>query len=892
MIIKYNSRGEVEWARSVGGSSDDYINSVSETSDGGAIAGGYFNSSSIQVGEYTLTSGGGYDGMIIKYNSRGEVEWARSIGESDNDQILSVAETRDGGAIVGGNFRSSSIQVGNYTLTNNSSSTSYNDGMIIRLENIELNNPIVTNTEGIGGSDYDYINSVASTSDGGYIAGGYFYSRSIQVGDYTLTNNSISTRYTDGMIIKYNSRGEVEWATSVGGSDNDSIDSVAETSDGGAIVGGYFESSSIQVGDYTLTNNSNSTSYADGMIIKCNSRGEVEWARNVGGSYYDYIESVAETSDGGAIVGGYFNSSSIQVGEYTLTNNGSASYPDGMIIKYNSRGEVEWATSVGGSGDDSIDSVAETSDGGVIVGGYFESDSIQVGEYALTNRGNDDGMLIRYNAEGEVKWAASIGESDDDRIQSVASTSDGGTIVGGIFRSSSIQVGEYTLTNSRGDFFDGMIIKYNSRGEVDWARSVGGSNHDYINSVAPTNDGGYIAGGYFYSRSIQVGDYTLTNNGSSGNSDGMIIKYNSIGEVEWARSVGGSGYDEIKSVAETSDGRAIVGGYFQSSSIEIDGKTLTNKGSSDGMIFEIVNQVGVPEIQELTVENSRKEFKITTDINEIDGIKGGEISGEDRNPYETVKYGETSIKEIKMTPDENYEIIRITVNGEEYQFEANEDGIYTMPSFENMKEDKHIEVTFALKDNKLTINKVDSENKTPLSGATFKLDQIEERTEPENVIGEIVANGTEYAEADLENEAIDVQGELTNNGTYYFIKNEDGTLTPTNSKTYQTANGGSTGIKSSTANSYIPIDLTGKEGKYVIVVNAKVSSESADYGYATVTETTTAPSRNNSTGRFIYISGNSTSSTTPKDYTSIALEGGKTYYLHLGYYKDSSVDTI
>ena len=58
-----------------------------------------------------------------------------------------------------------------------------------------------------------------------------------------------------------------------------------------------------------------------------------------------------------------------------------------------------------------------------------------------------------------------------------------------------------------------------------------------------------------------------------------------------------------------------------------------------------------------------------------------------------------------MTPEENYEIIGITVNGEEWPFEANADGTYKMPQFENMAEDKHVEVTFSLKDQKIVINK-------------------------------------------------------------------------------------------------------------------------------------------------------------------------------------------
>ncbi len=651
-------------------------------------------------------------------------------------------------------------------------------------------------------------------------------------------------------------------------------------------IGSY----SIQIGDYTLTNNG---SY-DGMIIKYDAKGEVEWARSIGGSSNEFIYSVAETNDGGYIAGGYFNSNSIQVGDYTLNSNGGN---DGMIIKYDAEGEVEWARSVGGSKSDDIQSVATTENGGYIAGGYFNSNSIQVGDYTLNSNGGNDGMIIKYASSGEVEWARSVGGSiGADSIYSVASTSDGGVIVGGDFTSSKIQVGEYTLTN-RGKS-DGMVIKYDASGEVEWAKAIGGDEGDEIHSVAITEDGGYIAGGYFSSSSIQIGEYTLTNNSSSTSfSDGMIIKYASSGEVEWAKGIGGTSEDRIQSVATTEDGEYIAGGDFNSTSIEVDGKTLTNNGGADGMILEIVNQTGVPEVQELTVENTRKEFKITTDVNEIDGIKGGEISGEDKNPYETVKYGDANVKEIIMTPDENYEIIGITVNGEEWPFEENDDGTYTMPQFNNVTEDKHIEVTYALKDNKLTINKVDSETQEPLQGATFKLDQIEERTEPDNeeIIGEIVANGETYYEANTENEITEqVVGELTNNGTYYFVQNEDGTLTPTNSKTYQVANGGSTGKQNTTANSYVEIDLSNLEGQYVAVVNAQVNSESADYGYATISQTTTAPSystNNSNQTRFMYISGTSSSVTKPTDYTSKLLEGGNVYYLHLGYRKDISVDT-
>ena len=867
MIIKYNAEGEVDWARSVGGSDSDEIRSVTATNNGEYIAGGNFWSDEIQVGEYKLTNNGIWDGMTIKYGEKGEVEWARSFGDTSYDYIWSVAGTEDGGVIVGGYFESRSIQVGDYILE---SQNSY-DGMIIKYEEKELIDVNVSKAKSIGGKGIDEITSVFPTRDGGYIAVGYFRESTITLGDYTLENKS--STYA-GMVVKYNVNNEVEWVDNISGNSNNYITSVTQTEEGDYVVGGYFTSTSIKIGEYILENSGAN----DGILIKYNNEGKVKWATSISGNRSEYIESVEPTEDGGVIVGGYFGSSTIKMGDYTLTGNGVngiVDYPDGMVIKYNSEGEVEWATNIGGDKEDYIYSVSETEDNGYIAAGEFESESVQVGEYRLENQGSSDGMIIKYNSEGKVEWATGTEISSLDTFKSIAETTDGGYVATG-----------YCFNDNNET--DGIITKYSKNGELEWTKSIVGNDCNYIYSVDSTSDGGYIVGGYFESSLIQVEDYVLYNNGAA---DGMVIKYNSTGEVDWAINIGERNDEHINSVTSTKNGRYLIGGYFSDFDIEAGRFILENNGSWDGMILEIYPSAGVPEVQELTVENNRKKFEITTDVKEIDGVKGGNISGEDLKPYETVKYGDSSTNEIVMTPDENYEIIGITVNGEEYQFEENVDGTYTMPQFTNMTEDKHIEVTYALKGNKLIINKVDSKTQNPLQRATFKLDQIEERTEPENVIGEIVANGAEYVEADLENEILGVQGELTNNGTYHFVQNDDGTLTPTNSKTYQTANGGSSGKQNTTANSYIPIDLSGLEGKYVVVVNAQVYSESADRGYATITTSTSAPTYSNTNGRFMYISGTSSSVTTAKDYTSDALTGGNTYYLHLGYRKDSSVDT-
>ena len=134
------------------------------------------------------------------------------------------------------------------------------------------------------------------------------------------------------------------------------------------------------------------------------------------------------------------------------------------------------------------------------------------------------------------------------------------------------------------------------------------------------------------------------------------------------------------------------------------------------------------------------------------------------------------------------------------------DGNYTLPTFENVTEDKNIVVTFANVDNKITINKEDK-NGNPLEGAKFRLNQIEERNtlDEDEIIGEIVDNGTIYTttEMDTTNEVTaSVLGTLTNNSEYYFVNDGSGKLIPTNGATYQLEHDGIEGIQYESANSY------------------------------------------------------------------------------------------
>ena len=646
MIIKYDNIGGIEWAQTIGGTRNEYINSVTETSDGGYIIGGFYNTDNLDLGNgIILTNKGNQDGMIIKFNSVGEIEWAKRIGGTNNTSISSVEACDDGGYFVGGRFYSDSMDLGNgIVLTKNSSSKYYSDAMIIKY-----------NAEGeaewgkaIGGSDsgQNLIESISKTSDGGCIVGGYFSANSIDLGNGV----SITCQgYQAGMIIKYSSTGEVDWAKAINGSYGAEINVVSESSDGGYIIGGRSKSYKLDIGNnviltrelnfntaillkynvageaewgkyigttdsqinsigktsdggFIISGEFNESTYLEneislnevdgsGMIVKYSIEGEAEWAKVIDAT----IEATAETSDGEYIIGGDFTTDKIDLGKGVGLDNKSdkslsVSYPDGIIAKFKkdelSNPKVVQAKSIGDRGKETINSIVKTKDGGYIVGGCFASSSIDLGNgisLANKNGGLYDGMLIKYNVEGKIEWAKGVGGNDeDDVINSVMETSDGGYIIGGYFRSTSIDLGNVTsLTNQSKStvYADGMIIKYNAKGEVDWARGIGAEEIDSINSVEETSDGGYIVGGNFRSSNINLGNgVSLTKNSQTINySNGMIIKYNNNGEVEYAKTIGGSANDRIKAVKATSNGKYIVIGNFESDRIELEnGNILTD----------------------------------------------------------------------------------------------------------------------------------------------------------------------------------------------------------------------------------------------------------------------------------------------------------------------------
>ncbi|TRZ70083.1 MAG: T9SS C-terminal target domain-containing protein [Bacteroidetes bacterium] len=425
--------------------------------------------------------------------------------------------------------------------------------------------------------------STATDGSGNVYVMGYIGDPSVTFGTITLTNNGGYDMY----IVKYDASGNVLWAKSAGGSNNDCGYGIATDGSGNVYVLGDFTSSSITFGTIKLTNAASGKT--DMFIVKYDPSGNVVWAKRAGTIHNSGMalshpgHQIVTDGSGNVYVDGSFDTPSVTFGTTTLTNAGTAG-SDMFLVRYNANdGSVVWAKSAGGSGNDVGQGIAADGSGNVYVTGHFSSSSLTFGTTKLTNAGSDDIFIVKYDVTGNAIWAASAGGSNSDYSNGITTDGSGNSYVTGGFMSTSISFGETTLNNTVSGKFDMFIVKYGAEGNVLWAKSAGGSANDQGMSISTNGNGNVFVTGGFLSSSITFGTTTLINKGTG--CDMFIVKYYANdGSVLWAKSAGGSSTDNGMSIGTDGIGNVFVTGLYMSTSIIFGTITLNNPegGTSNG----------------------------------------------------------------------------------------------------------------------------------------------------------------------------------------------------------------------------------------------------------------------------------------------------------------------
>ena len=308
----------------------------------------------------------------------------------------------------------------------------------------------------IGGSGDDQSYSLAQTFDGGYVLAGY--TRSFGQGDY------------DVYVVKLDSAGGIQWTRTIGGGNADYGRGIIQASDSGYVVVGY--TWSFGMGS------------ADVYVVKLDSAGNIQWTRTIGGSSTDYGWSVVQTSDGGYAVAG------------TTWSYGFSGTAEVYVVKLSATGGVLWTRTVGASGGNEYGTaIVQTSDGGLAVAGHTRS----------YGQGGYDVYVVKLTASGGVQWARAIGGANDEFGYGLVQTYEGGYAIVG-----------HTYSFGQGNT-DVYVVKLDVNGNLQWTRTIGGPNYDYGVAIWQSPDGGYVIGGYTQSFGQGLYDVYLIKLDSAGN---------------------------------------------------------------------------------------------------------------------------------------------------------------------------------------------------------------------------------------------------------------------------------------------------------------------------------------------------------------------------------------
>jgi hypothetical protein len=281
-------------------------------------------------------------------------------------------------------------------------------------------------------------------------------------------------------------------------------------------------------------------------VIRLDPRGVKLWERfygNGGGS--EILFDLQLASDGGFVLGGA--SSSRPFAGKTSPNYGDYDF---WLVRLDAQGNQLWDRSFGGSGFDGIYGFQQTADGGYILGGI--SGSPPDGNKTSGHFGSRDFWAVRCDANGNKLWDQSYGGTGTEFWGRARLTTDGGFVMVGTTASGAD--GNKTTPHFGGD--DVWVVRADAAGNKIWDQTYGGTAWEYPGEILQTPDGGFIVSAW--SQSGADGNKTSP---SLGGSDGWVLRLNSDGSRQWEQVFGGAVSDTLYSMARTSDGGYILGGF-------------------------------------------------------------------------------------------------------------------------------------------------------------------------------------------------------------------------------------------------------------------------------------------------------------------------------------------
>jgi Secretion system C-terminal sorting domain len=340
-LAKFSNSGNVIWAKSYGGNSDDNSNGINTDIGGSTYITGTYSSDTIKFDTTVFVDMGNLDIFVTKINSFGDVVWARNAWGSAEDKSAAVTTDSMGNVGITGYFFSNTINFDGTTLfkmdTSGNDTIGFTNDLFVAKYNSIGDLLWVRSAGGIGGY-YDEVssNGIAMNKKGETYITGYFRYDTLH---FDLGNNLINNNTSrDFFLAKYDTVGNVSWSLSAGDYLDDEGRGIVVDNHGDVLVTGYYDNGNITFGTTTLT----TTGFdSEVFVVKYDSLGSAYWAVTAGGVNGDFGNSVATFGTNNIYVTGQYYSPNASFDSFNINDAGLADIFIARIYPVTSVGIVD-----------------------------------------------------------------------------------------------------------------------------------------------------------------------------------------------------------------------------------------------------------------------------------------------------------------------------------------------------------------------------------------------------------------------------------------------------------------------------------------------------------------------------------------------------------------------
>jgi hypothetical protein len=588
--VKYNSTGVPQWASTIDGSGSDFGNGIATDAAGNVyVTGSYISTMAITLAPGVIlpisVASTASDTFLVKYSASGVAQWVTTITSIYDDRGRGIATDATGNVYITGAYYGSTTLAPGVTLPG---TLGGHDGFIVKY-----------NTSGVaqwaetimGSTASDMGLGIATDATGNVYVSGYYSSTTA----ITINARGVILPITHGIdafVIKYNSSGVAQWATTIKGISTgmDSGAGVATDATENVYVTGYYNSSTA------ITINAATgvilpiTHGVDAFVIKYNSSGVAQWATTIQGTGSDEGGGIATDATGNVYVSGYYISTTPII---LAANAALPSYSSqtAFIVKYDTRGIAQWATTINGTSASRGNGISVDAMGNVCVVGFYTSTTaisltptvelpITTGQIAfIVKYSSTDAVTTPYTLvsnPASTDYKLLVNSSPYPATVNVRNTADTATL-----NTLTVGSGAYTaVTWSNAQFATDTLAcpSLNVSGGKTIIDSLGGITGYNSNATWATS-------GDITCRSITTANPTSALQVDE--SDATMLSLSNVSILknttavaptaiaQWARSIDGAGTDEhVKGVAVDTAGNVYVTGQYNTGAITVDGVTL------------------------------------------------------------------------------------------------------------------------------------------------------------------------------------------------------------------------------------------------------------------------------------------------------------------------------